>query len=289
MTKATTATTATILNGKALSEKKLDLLQEEIRRSGITPCLATVIVGEDPASQMYVRMKHTACDQVGIESEGIVCSETISEADLYNIIQRLNKDQEIHGILVQLPLPKHINTGHILQAVSREKDVDGFHPMNLGLLLENEPGLRPCTPQGIMTLLAEYKIDPAGKHAVVIGRSTDVGKPIAALLLNADATVTICHSKTKDLVSYTKKADIIVSAAGRPHMVTADMVKQGCIVIDVGTNHVDGKLCGDVDFEEVAEIAAAITPVPGGVGPMTIATLMENTYKAALNISCRHV
>jgi methylenetetrahydrofolate dehydrogenase (NADP+)/methenyltetrahydrofolate cyclohydrolase len=282
-------TKATILNGKALSEKKIDLLHEEIRRSGITPCLATVIVGEDPASQMYVRMKHTACDQAGIESEGIVCSDTISEADLHSIIQRLNKDQEIHGILIQLPLPKHINTGHILQAVNREKDVDGFHPVNLGLLLENEPGLRPCTPQGIMTLLAEYGIDPAGKHAVVIGRSTDVGKPIAALLLNADATVTICHSKTEDLASYTKKADILVSAAGRPHMVTADMVKQGCIVIDVGTNHIDGKLCGDVDFEEVAEIAAAITPVPGGVGPMTIATLMENTYKAALNISCRHV
>ncbi|MDR2855834.1 MAG: bifunctional methylenetetrahydrofolate dehydrogenase/methenyltetrahydrofolate cyclohydrolase FolD [Methanomicrobiales archaeon] len=281
---------ATILNGKALSEKIIDHLHEEIQKSGITPCLATVIVGQDPASQMYVRMKHTACEQVGIESEGIICSATISEAELRNIIQRLNKDPEIHGILIQLPLPKHINTGHILQAVTPEKDVDGFHPINLGLLLENEPGgLRPCTPQGIMTLLAEYEIDPAGKHAVVIGRSTDVGKPIAALLLNADATVTICHSKTEDLISYTKKADIIVSAAGRPHMVTADMVKPGCIVIDVGINHIDGKLCGDVDFEEVAEIAAAITPVPGGVGPMTIATLMENTYKAALNISCRHV
>ena len=282
-------TKATILNGKALSEKRIDLLHEEIRRSAITPCLATVIVGEDPASQMYVRMKHTACEQVGIESEGIVCSATISERDLRSIIQRLNEDQEIHGILVQLPLPKHINTGHILQAVSCEKDVDGFHPINLGLLLENEPGLRPCTPQGIMTLLNEYEIDPAGKHAVIIGRSTDVGKPIAALLLNADATVTICHSKTEDLASYTKKADIIVSAAGKPHMVTADMVRPGCVVIDVGINYIDGKLCGDVDFEEVAEIAAAITPVPGGVGPMTIATLMENTYKAALNISCRHL
>ena len=282
-------TKAIILNGKAVSEKRIDHLHDEIQRSGITPCLVTVIVGEDPASQMYVRMKHAACEQVGIESEGIVCSATISEADLLNTIQRLNKDNEIHGILIQLPLPKHINTGHILQTVSREKDVDGFHPMNLGLLLENEPGFRPCTPQGIMTLLAEYEIDPSGKHAVVIGRSTDVGKPIAALLLHADATVTICHSKTEDLAFYTKCADIIVSAAGKPHTVTADMVKPGCVVIDVGINHIDGKLCGDVDFEEVAEIAEAITPVPGGVGPMTIATLMENTYQAALNISCRHV
>jgi methylenetetrahydrofolate dehydrogenase (NADP+)/methenyltetrahydrofolate cyclohydrolase len=280
---------ATILNGKMLSEKRLDLLHDEIEKSGITPCLVTVIVGEDRASRMYVRMKHTACERVGIESEGLEYSATISEAELLNTIQRLNKDPDIHGILIQLPLPEHINTGHILRAVAPEKDVDGFHPANLGLLLENEPGFRPCTPQGIMTLLAEYDINPAKKCAVVIGRSTDVGKPIAALLLNADATVTICHSKTENINAYTKKADIIVSAAGRPRMVTADMVSPGCVVIDVGINHVDGKLCGDVDFDEVSKIASAITPVPGGVGPMTIVTLMENTFKAALNISCRHV
>ena len=280
---------AIILNGKALSEKRLDLLHDEIRKSGLTPCLATVIVGEDPASQMYVRMKHTACERVGIESEGIVCSATTTEAELLHTIYRLNEDPDIHGILIQLPLPEHINTGRILRAVAPKKDVDGFHPLNLGLLLENEAELCPCTPQGIMTLLAEYNIDPAGKHAVIIGRSTDVGKPIAALLLNADATVTICHSKTKDIAICTKGADIIVSAAGRAHMITADMVSPGCIVIDVGINYIDGKLCGDVDFEEVAELASAITPVPGGVGPMTIATLMENTFKAALNLSCRLV
>jgi methylenetetrahydrofolate dehydrogenase (NADP+)/methenyltetrahydrofolate cyclohydrolase len=279
---------ATILNGKELSEKRLDLLHDEITKSGITPCLVTVIVGEDSASQMYVRMKHIACELVGIESEGLKYSATITEAELLNIIERLNKDPDIHGILIQLPLPEHINTGHILRAIAPEKDVDGFHPINLGLLLENEPGLRPCTPQGIMTLLAEYGIDPAKKRAVVIGRSTDVGKPIAALLLNADATVTICHSKTENISAYTKEADIIVSAAGRPNMVIADMLSPGCVVIDVGINHIDGKLCGDVDFENVSKIASAITPVPGGVGPMTIATLMENTFKAALNISCKH-
>jgi methylenetetrahydrofolate dehydrogenase (NADP+)/methenyltetrahydrofolate cyclohydrolase len=271
-----------ILNGKEVSEKRLSALHKKISKSGLTPCLATIIVGEDPASQMYVRMKHAACERVGIESEGHVYSDSITEAELLGVINRLNNDPRVNGILIQLPLPEHINTGTVLKAVTPAKDVDGFHPVNLGLLLENEQGFCPCTPQGIMNLLFEYNIGPAKKHAVVIGRSTDVGKPIAALLLNADATVTITHSKTKDIKVHTKSADIIVSAVGRPNFVTADMVSPGCVIIDVGINHVDGKLCGDVDFECVSKLASAITPVPGGVGPMTIATLMENTFKAAL-------
>ena len=282
--KGTTMSPAIILNGKEVSEKRLSALHQEISKSGLTPCLATIIVGEDPASQMYVRMKHAACERVGIKSEGFVYSDSITEAELLGVIERLNNDPKVHGILIQLPLPKHINTGAVLKAVAPAKDVDGFHPVNLGFLLENEPGLRPCTPQGIMNLLFEYNINPAEKHAVVIGRSTDVGKPIAALLLNADATVTITHSKTKNIKAHTKSADIIVSAVGRANFVTADMISPGCVIVDVGINHVDGKLCGDVDFENVSELASAITPVPGGVGPMTIATLMENTFKAALEL-----
>jgi methylenetetrahydrofolate dehydrogenase (NADP+)/methenyltetrahydrofolate cyclohydrolase len=271
----------TILDGKAVSEKRLELLKEDISESGLYPRLATVIVGGDPASQMYVRMKHRACEQVGIGSVGIEIPGNATTQKVLETITRLNEDPEINGILVQLPLPKQIDTDRIVSAVRIEKDVDGFHPTSLGLLMSGKPGFTPCTPTGIMTILREYKIPVAGALAVVAGRSIDVGRPMAALLTNADATVTICHSRTKDMPAELKRADIIVSAIGKAHFITADMVKPGAVVIDVGINQLAGKLVGDVDFEAVKEIASAITPVPGGVGPMTIATLMENTFAAA--------
>ncbi|MFA6364040.1 bifunctional methylenetetrahydrofolate dehydrogenase/methenyltetrahydrofolate cyclohydrolase FolD [Methanoregula sp.] len=271
----------TILDGKAVSEKRLELLKEDISESGLYPRLATVIVGGDPASQMYVRMKHRACERVGIGSVGIECPGNATTQKVLETITRLNGDADINGILVQLPLPKQIDTDRIVSAVRIEKDVDGFHPTSLGLLMSGKPGFTPCTPTGIMTILREYKIPVAGALAVVAGRSIDVGRPMAALLTNADATVTVCHSRTKDLPAELKRADIIVSAIGKAHFITADMVKPGAVVIDVGINQLNGKLVGDVDFDAVKEIASAITPVPGGVGPMTIATLMENTFAAA--------
>lgn len=275
-----------ILDGKGLSEQRLAQLKEEIKAGGFSPRLATVLVGEDPGSQLYVRMKHKACEEIGIRSMNVTLPADTTTGDLLDRLKNLNEDPDIDGILVQLPLPAHIDTHRVLESINPEKDADGFHPRNMGLLLDGLPGLRPCTPKGIMTILDAYRIPVAGKHAVVIGRSVDVGKPIALLLLMADATVTICHSKTQDLASITRQADILIAAAGKAHMVTADMVKQGAVVIDVGTNRVNGKLLGDVDFENVSRVAGAITPVPGGVGPMTIATLMENTLQAARN-RCR--
>lgn len=271
-----------ILNGKELSEKRINLVKSEIHSSELTPCLATVIVGNDPASQLYVRMKHNACEKTGIRSVGVELSEDSTTQDIINAVEKLNRDPSIHGILIQLPLPAGLETERVLESVIPEKDVDGFHPLNNGRLFSGRPDFVPCTPGGIMTLLSEYDINPAGKKAVVIGRSVDVGRPMAALLINADATVTICHSKTKNLAEETSKADILVSAIGKAKFVGPDMIKEGAVVIDVGTNRdEDEKLCGDVDFEKVEQIASAITPVPGGVGPMTIATLMENTLKSA--------
>ncbi|QSZ67719.1 bifunctional methylenetetrahydrofolate dehydrogenase/methenyltetrahydrofolate cyclohydrolase FolD [Methanofollis aquaemaris] len=276
-----------ILNGKTLSEKRLNLIKEEIEESGIHPSLATVLVGEDPASQMYVRMKHKACEKVGITSVRADLPAETTTAEVLATVQKLNEDPEVSGILVQLPLPPQVDTQAVIDAVSPEKDVDGFHPVSIGRLYSGHPGFVPCTPQGIMTMLAEYGIEIAGKNAVVVGRSVDVGRPMAALLLNADATVTICHSKTQNLPAIMQQADILVSGIGKARFVTADMVKEGAVVIDVGINHDEnGKLCGDVDFDSVVEKASAITPVPGGVGPMTIATLMENTLKAARAMSC---
>ncbi len=280
---------ATILDGKKTSEKLLELLKEKIEDSGLEPCLATVIVGGDPASQMYVRMKHRACEQVGIRSVGIELSEGISTEGVLEAVHELNNDADIDGILVQLPLPKGIDTERIIDAISPAKDVDGYHPENMGLLFSGKPRFSSCTPTGIMTLLAEYKIPVAGKRAVIAGRSIDVGRPMAALLLNADATVTICHSRTQNITEELKRADILVSAVGKAHFITPAMVKPGAVVIDVGINQLNGKLVGDVDFAAVSEIAAAITPVPGGVGPMTIATLMENTFRAAKERSCDSV
>lgn len=279
-----------ILDGKAVSEKRLELLKEMIEESGLYPRLATVIVGNDPASQMYVRMKHRACEQVGIGSIGIDLPADASTERVLEAVVKLNNDPDINGILVQLPLPAGVDTGRVINAVAPNKDVDGFHPCNIGRLFSGDPLFAPCTPQGIMTILEEYRIPIAGKHAVVIGRSIDVGRPMAALLLNADATVTICHSKTGDLKEEARRADILVSAVGKAKFVGPDMVKEGAAVIDVGINHdEDGKLCGDVDFEAVKDVAGAITPVPGGVGPMTIATLMENTFKAARLETCNSI
>lgn len=271
-----------ILNGKELSEKRLEKVKSEIEKTGLKPCLATVIVGDDPASQLYVRMKHNACEKVGIKSAGVELPSNSTTEDVINAVEKLNTDDTIHGILVQLPLPKGIDTEKVIESVLPEKDVDGFHPLNNGRLFSGRPEFIPCTPGGVMTLLREYDIDPAGKKAVVIGRSVDVGRPMAALLINADATVTVCHSKTQNLAEETSNADILVCAIGRAKFVGPEMVKEGAVVIDVGTNRdEDGKLCGDVDFEKVEPLASAITPVPGGVGPMTIATLMENTLESA--------
>ncbi len=276
-----------ILDGKAVSEKRLELLKEQIEESGLYPRLATIIVGEDPASKLYVRMKHRACERVGIGSIAIELPEDASTKQVLEAVRRLNNDPDINGILVQLPLPPQVETGSVINAIAPEKDVDGFHPCNLGKLLAGDPIFAPCTPQGIMTILEEYRIPIQGQQAVVVGRSIDVGRPMAILLLNADATVTICHSKTRDLEDEMRGADILVSAVGRLGFVRPDMVKAGATVIDVGKNYdEEGKLHGDVDFEAVRERAGAITPVPGGVGPMTIATLMENTFRAARLAAC---
>ncbi|MDD4126538.1 MAG: bifunctional methylenetetrahydrofolate dehydrogenase/methenyltetrahydrofolate cyclohydrolase FolD [Methanomicrobium sp.] len=271
-----------IINGKEISEKRLASLKDEVFTSGLHPCLATVIAGEDPASQMYVRMKHKACERVGIKSVGVVLSKDSTTEEVVSAVSKLNKDPSVHGILVQLPLPPQVDTEAVIEAVSPDKDVDGFHPYNIGQLYSGRPQFVPCTPGGIMTLLKEYGIELAGKKAVVAGRSVDVGRPMAALLINADATVTVCHSRTKNLEDEMRNADILVSAIGKAKFVKAEMIKSGAVVIDVGINQDENnKLCGDVDFDSVKEKASAITPVPGGVGPMTIATLMENTLKSA--------
>jgi methylenetetrahydrofolate dehydrogenase (NADP+) / methenyltetrahydrofolate cyclohydrolase len=278
-----------ILDGTKVRQKRLELLKEEIDESGLTPRLATVIVGSDPASELYVRMKHRACEEVHIRSIGIALPESSGTNDVIREIQVLNRDPELSGILVQLPLPAHVNTMQVIESVLPEKDVDGFHPANLGRLFAGTPVFSPCTPQGIMTLLREYHIDPEGMHAVVVGRSIEVGRPMSMLLLSANATVTTTHSKTRDLPSLTGLADLLVVAIGKPRYIGPSMVKEGAVVIDVGTNRVDGILCGDVDFDRVRDHASAITPVPGGVGPMTIATLMENTFLAAKRSLCTGV
>jgi methylenetetrahydrofolate dehydrogenase (NADP+)/methenyltetrahydrofolate cyclohydrolase len=278
-----------ILDGKKVQEKRLELLKEEIDESGFTPRLATVIVGSDPASELYVRMKHRACEQVHIGSVGITLPGSAGTKEVIREIQVLNRDPEVSGILVQLPLPAHVDTMQVIESVLPGKDVDGFHPANLGRLFAGTPVFSPCTPQGIMTLLNEYHIDPEGMHAVVVGRSIEVGRPMSALLLSADATVTVTHSKTRNLPSVTGQADLLVVAIGKPRYIGPSMVKEGAVVIDVGTNRVDGVLCGDVDFDRVKDHASAITPVPGGVGPMTIATLMENTFLAAKRSLCTGV
>ena len=252
---------------------------------GRTPNLVVVLVGEDPGSVSYVTGKAKAATEVGIANNTIRLADTITEADLLALVDQLNNDDSVDGILVQLPLPKHIDENKVIAAISPEKDVDAFHPMNVAKLWLKQPCVLPCTPKGIIKLLHFAGVDIAGKEAVVVGRSNIVGQPVAKLLLDANATVTVAHSKTKNLAEVTRRADILVAAVGRERFITADMIKPGAVVIDVGVNRDsrNGKLCGDVDFEEAQNVAAAITPVPGGVGPMTIACLMENTVEAFIN------
>lgn len=274
----------TLINGKTVSAEIRNRLMQETaelkNKTGRMPGLATVLVGEDPASAVYVRNKNKICAEVGFQSFGQNLPAETTEAKLLDLIKELNENDEVNGILVQLPLPDHIDEEKVLLSIDPEKDVDGFHPINVGKLAIGNALLTPCTPTGIIALLDYYGIEIAGKHAVVLGRSNIVGKPVANLLLQRNATVTICHSKTTNLKEVTLQADILIAAVGRPHFVGSEMVKVGAVVIDVGINRVDGKLIGDVEFDPVAEKAAYITPVPGGVGPMTIALLMENTLKA---------
>ena len=270
-----------IIDGKAIAQKIRNEIKEEVKNMSFKPGLAVVLVGDNPASKVYVTMKGVACDDVGFYSEKHFLKEDISEQELLDVVKKLNEDEKIHGILVQLPLPKQIDEKKVINSISPSKDVDGFHPINVGALSTNQAKFVPCTPKGVIALIQESGIEIKGKHAVVIGRSNIVGKPISTLLLNNDATVTTCHRYTSNLAEQTKQADILVVAVGKPGLIKADMVKEGAVVIDVGVNRVEGRLIGDVDFENVKEKAKAITPVPGGVGPMTIAMLMKNTLLAA--------
>lgn len=281
--------TAQILDGKALAQKRQQELQLEIQRllpqKGRPPGLAVLMVGDNPASAVYVRNKEKACEKIGMRSFGQHFPTETSQETLEAAIQELNQDPNVDGILVQLPLPAHLDSVKALLAIDPDKDADGLHPVNLGRLVRGEPGLRSCTPAGVMRLLAEYELPIAGKRAVVIGRSILVGKPLALMLLEQNATVTIAHSRTQDLAALTREADILVGAIGQPAFITANMVKPGAIVVDVGINRVEipgekAKIVGDVKFDEVAAIASYITPVPGGIGPMTVSLLLENTVTA---------
>jgi methylenetetrahydrofolate dehydrogenase (NADP+)/methenyltetrahydrofolate cyclohydrolase len=277
--------TARIINGTELSKQvRLEVAARaaKLTEQGTTPGLAVILVGESPASQVYVRNKVKACQESGLHSVLEHYPDTLTEAELLSRIDALNRDETIHGILVQLPLPKHIDSHKVIEAIAAHKDVDGFHISNAGLLMTGQPLFRPCTPYGVMKMLESEGVSVRGKEAVVVGASNIVGKPQAMLLLQAGATVTICNSKTVDLAAHTRRADILVVAVGRANMITGDMVKPGAIVIDVGMNRLDnGKLAGDVDFASASLVAGAITPVPGGVGPMTIAMLLVNTMEAA--------
>ena len=275
----------TIIDGKALSDKILKEIENEHSelqaKVGRKAGLAVIIVGENPASQIYVRNKIRACERVGFHSETIRLDENITEENLLLEIEKLNNDNNIDGILVQLPIPKHINELKVINAISAEKDVDGFHTTNIGkMMIGDETGFLSCTPAGVIQMFEEYNIDLEGKDVLVIGQSNIVGKPMTLLLINKRATVQVCNSKTKNLPEKLQKADVVVAAAGSPKLVKGSDVKEGVVVIDIGINRVDGKICGDVDFEEVSQKASYITPVPGGVGPMTIAMLIKNTFKS---------
>ncbi len=274
-----------IISGKALAEQILGRLSDQISEHVSTgkraPGLATILVGNDPASEIYIRNKTQKAKLVGIHNSHYALKENISQADLLALVQKLNKSPDIDGILIQLPLPKHIDSAAVLCAINPLKDVDGFHPENVGLLSIGTPRLIPCTPKGCMALLEHRGIELKSKHVVVIGRSNIVGKPMVQLLLNSDATVTVCHQGTLDLGSYTRRADVIITATGSPHLIGPEMVKKGCVILDIGiTRMADGKIVGDADTQALLPTVSAITPVPGGVGPMTLAMLMENTYQA---------
>lgn len=276
----------TLIDGKAVSLKIKNEIREKtalLKEKGVVPTLAVIIVGDDPASRVYVNNKRKACDYIGFNSVEYVLDSGASQDELLGLIDKLNADSEVDGILCQLPLPSHIDENAVTNAISSEKDVDAFTPENVGRIMSGEYNMLPCTPAGIMELIASTGESIEGKHAVVVGRSNIVGKPIAMLLLHADATVTVCHSKTEKLAEICRQADILVSAVGKAKFITSDMIKDGATVIDVGINRDEnGKLCGDVDFSEAAKKAGFITPVPGGCGPMTIAMLMRNTYNAAV-------
>ena len=270
-----------IINGKEIAKKLRSSIAKQVAKLDRKPGLAVILVGDDPASAVYVRNKDNACKEVGFYSEKINKSANITQAELLSEVERLNKDDKIDGILVQLPLPSHLDANQVIEAINPNKDVDGFHSENVGKLMQNKAYLRPCTPKGVMTMLATIGVDLVGKNCVVVGASNIVGRPMAMELLNARATVTICNSKTQDLSGKLKQADVIVAAVGIPKMIQGDWIKAGVIIIDVGINRLDdGTLVGDVDFDAVQDKAAWITPVPGGVGPMTIATLLENTLTA---------
>jgi methylenetetrahydrofolate dehydrogenase (NADP+) / methenyltetrahydrofolate cyclohydrolase len=283
--------TAEIINGKDLAQElRLNMKDEvtELKHKGINPHLTVVLVGDNPASRSYVKGKEKAAAEVGISSSVIELPASTSEEELLNLIHKLNEDNTVNGILVQLPLPNHISEQKVIDTINPDKDVDGFHPINVGKMMLGEDTFLPCTPYGIITMLKSRNIDVEGKHAVIIGRSNIVGKPVGQLLLNENATVTYCHSRTSNLKEFTSKADILVVAIGRPNVITAEDIKEGAVVIDVGINRLEtGKLTGDVDFDSAVEKASYITPVPKGVGPMTIAMLLKNTIKAAKGLESR--
>lgn len=283
--------TAEIINGKEIAVKKrVEIAKQvqELKEIGVTPGLAVILVGNNHASRTYVRNKQKACEELGMHSILIEMPEDVSEQGLLAKIDELNQDPQIHGILVQLPIPKHIDEKKVIESISPAKDVDGFHPINIGRMMTGQNAFLPCTPYGIMVLLEETGISVSGKHVVVVGRSNIVGKPVGQLMLNQHATVTYCHSRTKDLMFHTRQADILIAAVGIANFIKADHIKEGAVVIDVGINRNEaGKLCGDVDFEEVSQKAGYITPVPKGVGPMTITMLMYNTVKSAAESTAR--
>ena len=277
-----------IIDGKKLAKEireKLKLKSNELKEKGINPKLAVIMVGDDKASQVYVKNKSKACNEIGIELEEFILDKDIRQDELINLIEKLNNDDHIHGILLQSPIPAHLDINEAFKTINPEKDVDGFNPANIGKLCLNQDTFVSCTPYGIMKMFEAYNIDLTGKNVTIIGRSNIVGKPLIQCCLNKNATVTVCHSKTKDLKEHTKNADVVISAIGKSKFVTEDMIKSGAVVIDVGTNRgEDGKITGDVDFENVSKKASYITPVPGGVGPMTIAMLMNNVIKATTGI-----
>ena len=278
--------TARIIDGKSIAKELRESLAPRVaalKEQGITPGLTVIVVGDDPASAIYVRNKERACVKLGMNSQVLRFPAETTQEEILNTVCLLNQDDSVHGILVQLPLPRHIDEQAVLRAIDPDKDVDGFHAMNAGRLMNGEPGFVACTPKGVMRLLEVSGVELDGKNAVVVGRSNIVGKPMALLLLQKNCTVTIAHSHTKDLAAVTRSADILVVAVGRAGFITGDMIKPGAAVMDVGINRVDGKVVGDVDFESAKEVASCITPVPGGVGAMTIAMLMENTVEAAEN------
>lgn len=280
---------ATIINGKELAHKLKEDMSKEVARmkaNGIVPHLTVILIGDNPASKSYVNGKKKASTETGISSEVIELPASTTESELLKQIDELNDDEAVHGILVQLPLPDHIDEQHVIEAISPAKDVDGFHPVNIGRMMTGQDTFLPCTPYGILTMLKSHEVPIEGKHAVVVGRSNIVGKPVGQLLLNENATVTYCHSRTESLLDYTRSADILIAAIGKPHYIKAEHLKEGAVVIDVGINRQDdGKLTGDVDFDDVLDKVSYITPVPRGVGPMTITMLLKNTIKAAKGLA----